>query len=49
MRRPPGSFTDKVATQSIVREGEGANGISLLKIQLAKPDVMQQPQEGGAK
>lgn len=43
--RPLGSFSNKVVTQSTEREGERANGISKLKIQPAKADVMQQPEE----
>lgn len=39
-RRPLGSFSNKVVTQSTEREGKRANGMSQLKISLAKPDVM---------
>lgn len=44
-RNHPGSFSHKVVTLSKGMEGGGTNGVSELKIQTAKPDVMQRPEK----
>lgn len=43
-RRPSVSFGNKVVTEATEEEGE-AGGLFELKIQPAKPDVMQQPEK----